>query len=229
MLLKIILEVLLCAIVVVGAVLGVKRGFVSIAAKPVKIIAAIAIAVSLYGTISTAIVFPLIEAPVTSYISEFLYENCASITAENVTEELPTLLKMAAGLANVDVETVANNAGSAVLDAIVEHLTAPVLNVISGLISFVLVYFVASIALSIALWFLNLLFKDGVLGALNKLLGFVFGTSLFLIISWGLAVVIDIVFHLPAFESNEMISTFEGGWIYRFFNTYNPIELLLSF
>ena len=229
MLLKIALEVLLCAIVVVGAVLGIKRGFVSIAAKPVKIIAAIAISVSLYATVSSAIVFPVIEAPVTNYISEFLYENCATIPAENVTEELPTLLKMAAGLANVDVENVASNAGAAVLDAIVEHLTAPVLNVISGLISFILVYFVASILLSIALWFLNLLFKDGVLGALNKFLGFVFGTSLFLIIAWGLAVVIELVFHLPAFESNELISTFEGGWIYRFFNTYNPIELLLSF
>ena len=229
MLLKVILEIVLCAIVLIGTILGIKRGFVSIAAKPVKIIASLAIAYSLFTAISVAVVLPMIEAPVTSYISEFLYENCSTITAENVNEELPTILKMAAGLANIDVETVANDAGNAVVEAIVAKLTAPVLDVISGLISFVLVYFAASIVLSIALWFINLLFQSGVLGALNKTLGFVFGTALGLIISWALAVIVELVFHLPAFESNEVIANFEGGWIYTFFNTYNPIELLLSF
>ncbi len=229
MILDIVIDVLLVAIVVIGAIVGIKKGFIKMAAKPVKFVASIALAFAICTSVADGFITPLIEAPITNYVSNFLYENCANLTAENAAEELPTLLKIAAAVFNIDVGEVTAGAGNAVLDAIVENLTAPVINVVSVIISFILVYLVATLVFSIVLAIINAIFSSGIFGVLNKILGFVFTGAVAFIASWALAVVLEFVFHLPMLEGVELINEFNGGFIYSFFNTYNPIELLLSF
>ena len=72
MALTIILDIVLCAIIIIGAILGIKRGFVKMAAKPVRFVAAVAIAFSLSPVISESIVLPMIEGPVTNYMSALM-------------------------------------------------------------------------------------------------------------------------------------------------------------
>lgn len=229
MILGIIIDILLVAIVLIGAFIGIKKGFVKIAAKPVKFFASLGLAILICTGVAEAVVAPMIEEPIANYVSEFLYSNCENVTAENAADELPTLLKISAAIFNIDIAEVTEGAGNAVLDAIVENLTTPVINVVSVIIAFVLVYIAASILFSIALMLINLIFSNGILGVFNRTLGFVFTGAVFLIISWALAVLLEFVFHLPAFEGVAFINDFNGGFIYNFFNTYSPIELLLSF
>lgn len=226
---KVVIEILLVAIIVFGTVFGVKKGFIEITAKPVKFIAALILAFNLCASIAEAIIAPMLYNPVVNYISEFMYENCASLTAENAAEELPTLLKIAAAIFNIDIAEAAASGTSTVIDNIIDALTAPVINVIAIIFSFIIVYFLAKLLLTLAIWLVNFLCKGGIIGAVNKILGFVFGALLSVIIAWAVAVLLDLIFHLPAFEGSELIANFEGGFFYRFFNTYNPIELLLSF
>ena len=226
--LEIIIDIILCAIIVFGIVFGLKRGFILMAVRPVKSVAAFAIAIALCGAVASAIVTPIIEAPISNYVRDFLYENCSALTAENVNEELPTLIKIAAAVFGIDIGEIATD-GASVVDAIVENLTAPVISVISSIIAFIALFIVAKILLGIAIWLVSLIFSKGVFGLLNKVLGCVFGALASVLASWCLAVVLELVFHLPVFEGNELISAFEGGFVYKFFNTYNPIELLLSF
>lgn len=225
----IIIDLILCAIIAIGIVFGIKRGFIKLTAKPVKFVCALIIAFSFCSGFASAFVTPMIEAPISNYVRDFLYENCSALTSENIGEELPTLIKIAAATFGVDVNEVASNAGGEIVEAIVLNLTGPVVSVISTVLSFVGLYIISKILLNIAFWLLNLLFSGGVFGLLNKILGCVFGTALSVLLAWGIAVVLEIVFHLPVFEGNEMIASFEGGYVYKFFNTYNPIELLLSF
>jgi hypothetical protein len=86
------------------------------AAKPVKLILSLVIAISLCVTFAEGVIMPIIEKPITNYIYEFLVENCPEINIENVAEELPTVLKMAAGMYGIDLEEiVAQNAGRDIL------------------------------------------------------------------------------------------------------------------
>ena len=227
--LDIVIELLLCAIILVGFVIGLKRGFINLAAKPIKTVAALLVAFGYCTVIASSIVTPWIEAPIANYIKNFLYENCASLTAENVNEELPTLIKIAAATVGIDINEVADNASVGVIDAIVENLASPVVSIISNIISFVGIFIIAVIVFGVILWLLNIVFSRGVFGFFNKFVGIVFGTALSVLIAWALAVIIEIVFHSPMLAENELIANFQGGYIYKFFNTYNPIELLLSF
>ena len=76
---------------------------------------------------------------------------------------------------------------------------------------------------------MNKMFKEGVFGILNRILGFIFLTIIAVAAAWVLAVLISFVINLPAFHDINAIKEFTGGPFYRFFNNYNPVELLLSF
>ena len=224
-----ILDAVLVLVVFIGTVLGYKRGFIAFIAKPLKFVLSLGISFGYASRFAASVITPMIEAPATNYIKEFLYTNCQNITAENVREELPTMLKIAAAAFNVDVSQVATDATGTVVDALADKLTAPVIGVISTIISFVVLLIIVNIVLSIAIAIIKALFKNGVLGFFNKGLGLIFGFAISFVVAWALAVGFDFAIHLPALADNTWIQSFEGGVIYRFFNEYNPIELLLSF
>ncbi len=225
---NIIIDLILCVIIAAALAIGLKVGFVKIAAKPVKFVLALVIAFSVCSTVADMLIVPAIEQPVASYVSDFLYENCAGLTAENAGEELPTLLKIAAAIFGIDIAETASGASS-VVDSIAESLTSPVVDVISIVASFFLCYFVVKILFGLAFMIINKIFEIGVFSIFNKALGLLLSGALGVVLAWAVAVVLEFVFKLPVLESNPTIASFEGGFIYRFFNTYNPMELLLSF
>ncbi len=224
---KIVIDIILCAIIAAGILFGVKFGFVKIAAKPVKFILALIIAFSFCSAVGESVVAPIIDTPVSGYVSDYLYDNCGDITAENAEEELPTLLKLAAGAAGIDVSEAAGEGD--VIANLVDALIDPVIGIISVIFAFFALYILARIALSIVFGVVNTLLDNGVLGAVNKLLGVIFATVIAIMMAWAAAVMLELLFHSAAFESNPQFSDFEGGFFYKLFNKYNPIELLLSF
>ena len=228
--LEIVIDLILAAVIAAGIFLGYKKGFTKILARPVKLIASLAIAFSACAGFADAIIAPMIGAPIRGYVANFLYDNCAALTPENISEELPTLLKIAAAAFGIDVEALASGAAvNALLDEIIANLTTPVINVISIALSFVAVYLLSRLGFAIAFFVIDIVFGGGVLGAINKVLGVIFSTAFAFIVAWALAVVLDLIFNLPAFADNEFIRGFDGGILYSFFNNYNPMELLLSF
>ena len=112
---KILIDVIVSLIVVAGAVFGIKRGFLITVARPIKWFAALFIAFSLCTPVAQGIIKPLIDAPITNQISGYLLEKCADITAENASEKLPTLLKIAAGIAGVDVGAIEGNTSAEII------------------------------------------------------------------------------------------------------------------
>ena len=226
---NVIIEILLWAIILLGLIFGAKYGFVRLTAKPVKFIAALLLAFNLCALVAETIISPMIHEPVFNYISDFMHENCPTITVENAADELPTILKISAAVFGIDIEEVAAVGGESIIDSIINALTTPVINVIALILSFFAVYFLAKLLLSLVIWLINGLCSGGVIGIVNKILGFVSGGVVAFALSWAVAVIVELIFHLPAFETSEAVIGFEGGPLYQFFNTYNPIELLLSF
>ena len=226
---NIVLDIVLVLIVLIGLILGWKRGFVGVVAKPVKFAASLALAIGACNEVSSKLIYPNINAPITNYVRNFLYENCSGITGATASDELPTVMKLAAAIFDIDIEGVANGASGSVIDAIAEELTGPVVNVVSVVLSFIAIFIVANIVIALALWLVNAILKKGLLGVLNRILGTVFAVAFAFIISWAFASLFSFVIHTPAMADASWVKDFEGGFVYNFLNEYNPIELLLSF
>jgi len=222
-------EIIIIAIFAVCAFIGIKFGFIKLAAKPVKFVLALILAFTLSSVVAEKVVTPIIDEPVTNYVSDFLYSNCSDLTGDNLNEKLPTLLKLAATVTNVDLESGMDMSGADLVAAIVDKLIGPVISFVSSLIAFFAVYFVSKILLWLVFWLINSCFGNGLLGVVNRVLGFLFFGFIGIVAAWGFAVITELVIHVPAFAENPTFASFEGGLLYNFFNTYNPMELLLSF
>ena len=229
MLINILIDVIIVAIIVGGAIIGISKGFVSSVAGPVKWVASIVIAFSLSTPFADALIFPMIEAPITNQISAYLIEKCGHITAANVNEELPTVFKIAAGIAGVDITSIGDGGTSEFIPRLVDKLAYPTIHLISVIISFFALYFLSKIVLGILLSIINHVFDGGVFGVMNKVLGFFFSTSIAFVSVWLLTTVFGYVISMPAFADTPWIASFDGGFIYKFFKGLSPIDLLLSF
>jgi uncharacterized membrane protein required for colicin V production len=226
---NIIVDLVIVAIVLSGAFIGIKRGFILTLAKPIKLIASIVIALSLCNTVATSIVQPMIEAPITNQISSYLTEECEEITAENAKDELPTLLKLAAGIVGVDVESVMGDGTSEYISEIVDKLAVPAIHLIAVVISYFALYFLSKILISLAVSLINGIFSGGIFGIANKILGFLVSTFFAFVAAWLLTSLFGYIINIPAFKEVGWINSFEGGYVYKFFKEISPIDLLLSF
>ena len=219
---SIVVDILLVAIILFGMASGAHKGFVKTVARPVKFVAALLFAYYVCDSISVKFIEPFIQAPIASQLKDFMYEKCAHLTPANVSEELPTLLKMAAGMFGINVEEVAQSSVTGILDSIIESLTGPIVHIVGIIVSFVVAYFAAKIVLSIAVFLIDLVLKAGPLGVVNKILGFVFGSAFSVIIAWALVSVAEFAMGFVGYD-------FEAGYIFNFFSDFNPLDLLLSF
>ena len=226
---NIVVDLILCAIMVFGVVLGIKNGFLLTVAKPVRWVAALVIAFSLASVVGESIIQPLIEDPITNQITDYLVEKCPDITPSNADDKLPTLLKIAASIVGVDVSAIKQDSVVDFVSVLVSKLASPAVSLISTIIAFFALYLVSKIVLSIGVKLLNAIFKGGVLGALNKTVGCVFGLCFSFAIAWLFTCVFSYVVHFPMVASTSWGSSFTGGYIYRFLESITPIELLLSF
>ena len=222
---NLIIDIVLLAILVIGLILGWKRGFVKTVAKPVKIVAVWACSIKLCAGVARRFIAPLIQKPVTEKLSEVLREKCAGLTAQTASEDLPTLLKMTAGIFNIDVNQVAQGSNDALIERLAQTFTEPVVFVVAVVIAFVLLLLVCNILFTFLLWILNGVFRTKPLAWLNKTLGIIFSLALAFIFAWLVSMLGGAILGSQALSSLG----FEGGAIYRFFKEYHPLDLLLGF
>lgn len=225
---KFILDAVLIAILLFGFFLGWRRGFVKTIGKPVKFAATVYCAFRFCSVFSEKLLRPLISAPVTKQVSDFIRTHCVDVTPENAEQTLPTVLKLAAGLFGIDVSDAASGSDGAV-DGLVENLTAPVVDIVSAVLSFFALLILCSIAFTVVLWLVDLLFKLGPISILNRAVGSLISGALALIVSWAVASLFAFLLDTSLLEGVAWAREFEGGFFYRFLNQYNPLDLILGF
>ena len=223
---EIIIEVLLIVILLYGIFSGYRKGFVKSISKPVGFFASLAAAFWLADPISRSFVEPLINVPITNQIKGYLFENCPQITPDTAPDELPTLLKFAASILNVDISSLPPEN---TVTEIVDSLASPVVHLISVVITFFVIYFLAKLLISILISIISATLNSGVLSFPNKLLGCIFSFIFAAAVAWVFSVFFEFIVHSELFAQTAWAIEFEGGAIYKFFNKTNPIDILLGF
>lgn len=227
---NVIFDILLVGILVAGAIMGIKKGFVVTVSKPIKFVAALALAFSLAGFVGSTFIEPIIGPAISHKLSDILIEKYSEITAENASESLPTLIKFAASMCGIDINSVASTAeGGAVIEAIVDSVTGPVVEVFGVIFGFIITYILGKILFNFLMMLVNSIVKKGIVGKVNKALGCVFALFLAFVICWAFTALSEFVLNIPLIASAEWVESFNGGPIYRFFKSFTPLDLLLSF
>ncbi len=225
-----IVDIIIVLIVLFGLILGISKGFIKTVAKPVKFVLALVIAFSFCANASVTFVEPLVREPLSNQIVNYIEEKSTELTPDNLDEELPTVLKIAATVFDIDIENLSDETTpDEIVAEIVDKLISPAIHLISTVISFFILYILASIVFSILLSIFNAVFDGGVLGLINKILGAVFSTALAIIIAWVATLIFTYVLNLPVMADKVWVQEFDGGFIFEFFNKFNPIDLVLSF
>lgn len=228
MILAVAIDLLLLGIIAYGVYYGIKKGFVKIAEKPMKTSLSLILAYTCCRGFGMWVIAPLVRGPITGYISDFMYRNMPNVTPETAAEDLPTLLKMAAAAFDIEISSAAAS-GKSYIDTLITTLAEPVVGFVAVVVGAIALFFIGKLLFTLAFYLLNKFCSKGLLGKINKILGIIFGIFMFILTSWGVAVAISILFNLPMFSDFELLSEFRGGLLYRFFNTFNPIELMLRF
>jgi uncharacterized membrane protein required for colicin V production len=223
---SIIIDVAIVLIVVFGALKGLKRGFVLSVAKPVKIVLGLVIAFSLCTVIADSVFEPMLSSSMTESITDFLREECSGVSAGNVDAEIPGFVAFLAVIVGFDISSVSGSTSEEILSNIINGMASPIVHLIAVIISFVVVYIVARILLWGAFRLLNAIFKNGLLGVANKILGAAWGAIFSSLIVWLILILLDYTLSLPLFEGNSNILS--GGIVYNFFTRLNPLSSLIG-
>ena len=229
MLVDIIVDIVLLTIVVVGGILGYRYGFVITITKPVKWFAALLLAFLLCEVVATNIVVPLIEAPLTNQLTEYLTEKCGEMTKETVSAQMPTLLKLAAGFVGIDITAFESGDSTALIAEIVDKLASPAIKLFAMILAFFALYVFFKLFLGLIIKLLDRIFSIGAIGVVNSALGLIFGAAFAFVIAWLLVVLIGYIISIPKIAEVEWIKNFNGWFIYDFFESFTPLDLLLSF
>ncbi len=226
---NIIVDIVLCLILLVGFIWGLISGFIKTVAKPVKFVLSIAIALSLASVVGMGVIKPLVSEPIVAQMTEFLTEKFGEIISTSSVDELPTLIKLAASLAEVNLDQLASAEGQeALVVTFVEAITDPVLNIISSVIAFIILYILAKIVIGIVFAIINSIVDNGIVGVVNRILGCILMTCLAAALVWCLCAISELILGLPFMADQAWVREFTGGAVYTFFKNLSPVDLLLN-
>ena len=138
---NLIIDLILLAVLFVGAYMGYKNGFLFTVVKPVKFALALALAITLASFVGEYMVEPIIGPAISHKLSDILFEKYSEITAATANESLPTIVKFAASLCGVNLADITTTDGMSIIEAVVNAVTEPFVDIIGTLFGFIIAYF----------------------------------------------------------------------------------------
>lgn len=215
-----VLDLILPIMIVIGLLLGYKKGFFATVTKPLKLVFAICITVLAAAPIINAWTRPYFTGKVENWIYSSLIENSPDITTETAADSMPTLLKLMANLFNIDFSTAADGLSGTetVISGISEKMALPVGNLIAVIVTYIALFIIAKIFTRVLLAVLNKFVKKGLLGRVNKVLGLLTG-----------GMVATILACITSSIAYRISPEFASGAISTFIRNINPFAILMKF
>ena len=212
-----VLDFILILIPLIALFIGAIKGFFSISTKLVKIVLAIFLTILVAPDIIASFTGPYFTNLIRESIAEYLTVNYPDITAAESVDALPSLLRLAVSVFNIDLSSAGETAGSAVISDVSVLVSEPLGNFAAAVVTYVVLFLAFIILISVVLLILGALFKKGPLMIIDKILGVLF-----------MAAVSLLVCCLVSTVTGMIASDFTGGAVYEFFRDFDPISLLFS-
>ena len=228
MFLNLLIDLILVLILVIGSYYGYTRGLFRMLARPMRFALCLAVAFWLCRPIGEAIISPLIEVPIESYISDFVYDKLLGLDPEQAIDEIPTLLKISAAAFNIGLDPTAETIGDAT-EKIIASLSLSLVKLISTAIAFLGLLLLSRLVSKLLVELLDYVVNFGLLGSINRILGVLLSCVFGFLIAWLIVGGLDFLFHSSLFAGASEVENFEGGPIYTLFLRFSLIRLLFSF
>lgn len=209
--------VFLIIVVAIGGILGYKKGFFEVITKPLKFVASICLTVLVSSPILNVWTRPLFTEKVNSWIYETLITN-VEVSGIMPSDEIPLIFRLMIEIFKIDTGSVDVNSTTEVLiEEISSKLSVPVGNLIAVIITYAIVFVIMIILLSVAISLLDIAFKKGTLGRINRVLGSILGVIIAIVIA---AVLANIIY--------KIIPPVADGVVSQFFKNINPFAMILK-
>lgn len=228
MLLNLVFDVILILLLVLGSYFGYTRGFFRMVARPMRLVLCFGISIAFCRPLGESLIAPLIEAPITNYIEELMLEKLTSISPDASVTEIPTVMRIAAVIFDLPAETTIDTAEGTV-EQIISSLCAPVVDMISVAFAFMILFLLLRIAFNLLVDLADGILSIGVIGSLNRFFGVILSCMVAFVAAWTFTQGLDLLLRTPLLLDSEITRDFDGGPIYRFFISFSPLRLLLSF
>ena len=224
MFLKVFTDLVLVLILIGGSYYGYKRGLIRLLARPLRPYLSLLVAFNYCRPLGSFAITPIIENPISELIKKYLYERFAVTYLKEGTEEIPTALRLALTGLGAELLGEAHTLEDA-LEIIRLTLSDMLVDLLSTVIAFLLIYIITKLAISLLVNLIDSLADKCLLGAVNRFLGIVVSFALSFIAA---RLVAFGIYHLINAEVINAPS-FDGGPLFRFFISFSPLGLLLSF
>lgn len=226
---SILLDVIVVAIVVLFALLGLRKGFIKSLAGFVGSILALILALTIARFAAEFVFNTWIKDSLIQTVSDALAENGAN-TAQGVLDALPDYLTSIFGWAggqSQSLESALNSSSNAVSSTIINVLSPAIINLLMIVLAIVL-FILLMIVIRLIIRLLDRIVQVPVLKQVNGILGFLFGIGKGVIIAWLLCALVMAVLPLWMQESGQWLQdAVNGSYLFRALAGANPISIWL--
>jgi uncharacterized membrane protein required for colicin V production len=232
---SLVIDLLLLALIVVCTAGGIKRGFIRTSMGIITVIAALLGAWYFKPAVSAWLnetyLAEKITEPIAEFIRQLLVPSLDSGEAiPRLFADMPDAFASLLSRYGADAASAQSSVAGATdpATALAHFLAQPAVVIISDTLAFIMLFFGISLALTIIMRLLDLIFKLPVLSALNRVGGLLIGLIIGALYAWVISYVLKISLPylsqvLPdQFTSSTLADTF----IANFFANYNPLSLL---
>lgn len=224
MFVDLLLDVIIVVILVGVSFCGYKKGIFRLLVSIFKGLICFFASLILCNNVADFIVEPMIGNAVKAYLLEYIEEKTI-YTSTDYLFRMPTLLKVATAVFGIEQERVMVNLTIAEL---VDIFSEPLITVLSRVVAFLVLYVVIRYVIKLIVHLADIIFSQGILGKLNRLLGLLLSMCVAFIFALTFTSLLDFVLHLNFLSEVGTVKNFDGGLLYRFFNSFSLMKLIFS-
>ncbi len=234
-----IVDLLIIAILIIGSVIGAKKGFIKSVLKMgagiISVIISYAFTSKLADFFNRKYIFTPVKEKIGAAVNQYITDiNGGEISAEGLVNAIPESLRNILSLVGYNVDEVANNAfeaGNNTLEKFISSSSELVANILSTIFAFVILFLGTFVVLKILSVVLDAVIKKipGV-SQINSALGFLFGFLCTIINIWIFSGLAISVLEAIRVSSPDFLNGFsaENTVILKLFTSINPILLFFK-
>lgn len=232
---RVIVDILVVLLAIIGIVAGIRQGFVRLLFQRFRRLSAALIALLISKPLGALITKGFLSDKLTGFIMSAakLKELPNAASPEELLESVPVVVRWIAQGFHYDLAAAAQRAfeeGDGMYYTVIKELSYPLASTIAVVLSWIALYFLLRLTIRLLLRITDGLFDLPVIKQINCILGACLGLLFNAAIVWCACRVFVWVITLPAFANVSALQSFsiDSTYIAKYVYYFNPLAFILS-